>query len=78
MAVSSGQAALSTALNEGGLGPLSGGLGNPGRFYFTYGDLIPENDTQFNSASVQVVPLPAAVWFMLGGLISLLGWSRQE
>ncbi|MDH3589262.1 MAG: VPLPA-CTERM sorting domain-containing protein [Gammaproteobacteria bacterium] len=32
----------------------------------------------FNEFKVNIVPLPAAVWFMIGGLASLMGFRRKK
>ena len=39
---------------------------------------FPEFDPTFTGASVSVVPVPAAVWLMFGGLSALIGFGRRS
>ena len=38
---------------------------------------FPEFDPSFVDATVTVVPVPAAIWLMFGGLASLIGFGRR-
>ena len=66
------------AANEGGEGP-NGGF-NPGGFFSMLTGL--ELDVDFSGAMVEVVgaavPVPAAVWLMLGGIGFLVRFRRKD
>ncbi|NNF15491.1 MAG: hypothetical protein HKN70_02035 [Gammaproteobacteria bacterium] len=74
VALTTGFSPLTMAVNEGGLGPIPGGPNNPGPFVDATGMEQPVDTV---SASVEVVPVPAAVWFMLTALMTLRVWSRK-
>ncbi|MFK7886460.1 MAG: VPLPA-CTERM sorting domain-containing protein [Gammaproteobacteria bacterium] len=51
------------------------GIGGP---FISAVDFITVLDVDYNGADVQVVPVPAAVWFMLSGLGALVGFGRKS
>lgn len=51
------------------------GIGGP---WISGVDFVSELDIDYGDATVRVVPVPAAVWFMLSGLGALVGFGRRK
>lgn len=46
--------------------------------WIDFADFITLIEPDYNGATVRVVPVPAAVWFMLSGLGALVGFGRRK
>lgn len=51
------------------------GIGGP---FISAIDFVSEIAVDYNGANVRIVPVPAAVWFMLSGLGALVGFGRRK
>ncbi|MFK8016595.1 MAG: VPLPA-CTERM sorting domain-containing protein [Gammaproteobacteria bacterium] len=63
-----GDFAIAPSGTDGDSGPWIDGI--------TFVDVI--ENVEYNGANVRVVPVPAAVWFMLSGLGALIGFGRRK
>jgi len=67
IAVAGGDTSIALSATAGDAGP-----------FISAADFTTILDVEFGSADVAVVPVPAAVWFMLSGLGALVGFGRKS